>query len=164
MSTRVMSNGRGGRGGAFLRAGSTRRERLVRAWRAVGGKKAAEVYPPRWPRAQPAGSALLLFPSPCSSTTAMSASDVISGSPRWTLAAWTLVALVGCAPLAGASCAPDGPDGPDAPAEPSSSLPPDVPEGAVLLVAGIALTAAEVAPLARDILELYPEYSPVHAR
>jgi hypothetical protein len=34
----------------------------------------------------------------------------------------------------------------------------------VLAVDGFPLTAAEVEPLARDILELYPEYTPVHAR
>jgi len=36
--------------------------------------------------------------------------------------------------------------------------------GAVLLVAGLPLTAEEVAPLSADILALYPEYSTVHAR
>lgn len=36
--------------------------------------------------------------------------------------------------------------------------------GTVLEVDGLALTAEEVAPLCADILALYPEYSPVHAR
>lgn len=59
-----------------------------------------------------------------------------------------LLALLGCAP----DEAPPPPDGPESAA------------GTVLLVDGLPLTALEVAPLCADILALYPEYAPVHAR
>ncbi len=52
-----------------------------------------------------------------------------------------------------------------APEEPEPPPPqPEFAPGTVLLVNGLPLTAAEMAPLCADILALYPEYSPVHAR
>jgi hypothetical protein len=73
---------------------------------------------------------------------------------RWTAALGLSLAL---APLAGAGCAPETTEAPEA--APSAD-----PADAVLRVAGLPLTAAEVAPLAADIRVLYPEYSELHAR
>lgn len=64
------------------------------------------------------------------------------------------VALV----LLSAAC---GAEAPPAPATPQA---PSYPPGTVLLVEDQPLFAADVEPLSADILELYPEYSPIHAR
>ena len=61
-----------------------------------------------------------------------------------------LCCLLGCAPAT--------------PESGSSGAAATAPEGAVLLVDGLPLAAAEVEPLCRDIAELYPEYSRLHAR
>jgi hypothetical protein len=47
---------------------------------------------------------------------------------------------------------------------PEAGRVPEVPAGAVLLVGDLALLATDVRPLEADILALYPEYSPTHAR
>ena len=63
-----------------------------------------------------------------------------------------LAALV----LVSAGCAPEG--------DPVPAGAPPAPPGAVLLVEDLPIRAEEVEPLVRDIRQLYPEYTLLHAR
>lgn len=64
--------------------------------------------------------------------------------------AWVVAALL-------SACTPAAP-------APEPDARPEVPPGVVLLVDGLPLARAEVSPLTEDILELFPEYSELHAR
>lgn len=113
------------------------------------GEKAARVYPALLRRAQPAAGALL--------------SSVIRMTNRLphprTAAALVLALAVAC----GACSGGNEPSSASGTSSTGARGAPSAP-GVVLRVDELELTAAEVEPLARDIAELYPEYSTLHVR